>query len=74
MSRESTEIEHVPRSTFFWIIGSFITIQIVAYAALFGLLTDRIDRNEARIDAVYTDIRSILVGIEEIKGRLNNLE
>lgn len=74
-------LENLPKGTFFWIMGTLVTISVVAYAGMFSVLGDRINQvdkrvssNEQRIESVNSDIRQILVGIEQVKARLGIIE
>lgn len=82
---EATQLDHVPRATFFWIVGGLVTIQIAANGFIYSSIDGRLNRQAERLGqverkteqldlTVSQDIRNILIGIEEIRGRINNLE
>lgn len=66
-----------------WIIGLIATIILQSGAVFFwaATLQSRVDQNtkdiakvEERIDNIGGDITSILIGIEQLKGRLGIIE
>ena len=79
MSSEDREISATQR----WGMGIILTIAIasMAFFVRLGNLenqinqnTNNIQKNETRINDVDSDIRVILVGIEQVKARLGIVE
>lgn len=66
-----------------WVIGLIVTLVIQSGAVFFwaATLQASVDQNsediasiERQVDSIDDDIRSILVGIEQVKGRLGIIE
>lgn len=77
----NTQVDHVPRATFFWVIGVMVSVQIAANGFIFSSIDERINRVEQRVEKVEnqvqdinTDIRLILIGIEQVKARMGIIE
>lgn len=89
---QATQVDHISRTTLFWILGTLIGLQVAINAFILANVTqavtdlelrtnsqmsrleDRIDINQTRIENVNNDIRTILVGIEQVKARLGIVE
>lgn len=66
-----------------WVVGLIITLVIQSGAVFFwaATLQASVDQNkkdiasiETKVDSIDDDIRSILIGIEQVKGRLGIIE
>jgi hypothetical protein len=66
-----------------WIIGLIVTLVIQSGAVFFWAATiqasveqnsDDIIKIESKVDSIDDDIRSILIGVEQVKGRLGIIE
>lgn len=53
MTNQGTTIDHVPRSTFFWIIGALISLQTAVLTFAAASIDQRIDVIDGKIDDVY---------------------
>ncbi len=69
-------------STHRWVIGLFITLIVQSGAVFFwaATLQAQVSQNqkdiaavEAKVSTIDSDIRTILIGIEEVKGQLKYL-
>lgn len=85
--KRMTQTSNTPReelsATHRWIIGLIVTFIVQSGAVFFwaATLQAKVDQNskdiavvEQRVDDIGDDITSILVGIEQVKGRLGVVE